>query len=731
MQITFDEKAGLFHLTNSRISYQISIEEELYIAHRYFGKRLKNHTFIKDYPKIDRSFSPNPGNFNHSLFSLNTLPQEFSGSDNGDFRESSFKVYYPDGSFVSQFEYSSYEIEKGKPELTGLPQSFTREDNEAATLKLHLINPANNIIVTLNYTIFSDYSVITRSAEVTNEGDEAITLDKVLSMSMDFSHSNFDMIQLSGAWAREREVVRNKVSRGVTKIDSKRGTTSHNYQPFVGLADPYTTEHQGEVYGFHLVYTGEFIGNVEVDEFDQTRIQMGINPEHFNWQLNPNETFQTPETIMVYSDNGLNGMSQEYHRFYQNQLIRSKHNFLERPILINNWEATYFDFTEEKLHQLADEAAAAGIELFVLDDGWFGKRDNDRSSLGDWVEYESKLPHGLKGLSEYVHIKGMQFGLWFEPEMVSRESELFKNHPDWILGAKNRNPSLSRNQYILDFSRREVRENIIEQIRKILNDVPIDYIKWDFNRNVTEIGSQNLSIRDGEVMHRYMLGLYEVMERLTSEFPDILWESCSGGGGRFDPGMLYYMPQTWTSDNTDAGSRLDIQYGTSLVMPASSMGAHVSAVPNHQVGRTVSMEMRGNVAMSGNLGYELDLTVLTEQEKEIVREQISWYKEHRYLIQYGKFHRLISPFSKEHKAAWMFVNDSKDEALLYYYQTMVRANDSLLQIKLVGLDPERKYRINQTSDNYYGDELMYRGVYINHDLSGDFQSKRIEIKAVD
>lgn len=729
--IQFNEKTRVFNLSNANISYQISIEEQRFLAHRYFGKKLRGDSFKGDYPIIARAFGTNPIDAEQRAFSLNHQLLEYSGNDNGDFRESSYQINFSDGSYVSQFNYKGHEIIDGKPDLNGLPQSFTETDDQAQTLKITLEDAANKVQIILIYTIFSNYSVIVRSTEFVNLNKESIFLDKALSMSMDFSHSKFDLIQLSGSWARERELIRHKLNRGVTKVDSKRGTTSHNYQPFVALVDPDTTEHTGEVFGIHLVYTGEFVSNVEVDEYNQTRVQMGINPEHFNWEVKAGEAFQTPETVMVYSADGLNGMSQEYHRFYQNQLIRSKYNKEERPVLINNWEATYFDFNEEKLHALIDEAALSGVELFVLDDGWFGKRDDDTTSLGDWKEYEKKLPNGLNGLSDYTHDKGLKFGLWFEPEMVSEDSDLYREHPDWILGAKNRRSSVSRNQYVLDYSRPEVRENILNQIRAVLNDVPIDYIKWDFNRNMSEIGSRNSSVRDGEILHRYILGLYEVLEILTTEYPDILWESCSGGGGRYDPGMLYYMPQTWTSDNTDAASRLDIQYGTSLVMPISSMGAHVSATPNHQVGRSISMEMRGHAAMAGNLGYELDLTELSSDEKSEVKDQIEWYKKHRKLIQYGRFSRLLSPFDKNHKAAWMFTNEEQTQAVLFFYQTMARANDSFDQIRVVGLKPDQKYLLSHNGETYYGDELMYRGIYINHDLHGDYQSKMVEITAVD
>lgn len=454
-----------------------------------------------------------------------------------------------------------------------------------------------------------------------------------------------------------------------------------------------------------------------------------ITPEHFKWTLKPEDNFQTPEVVLVYSDKGLNGMSQELHQFYTHHLIRGKYQKEERPVLINNWEATYFDFTEEKIEEIVKESVQLGIELFVLDDGWFGRRDDDTTSLGDWVEYREKIPNGLKALAEKVKEKGMKFGLWFEPEMISEESNLFKEHPDWILGAQNARYSTGRSQYILDFSRKEVRDHIVAQMKNILNQVPIDYIKWDYNRNMTEIGSQNPEVKDGEVVHRNMLGLYEVLEDLVSSYPDILWESCSGGGGRFDPGMLYYMPQTWTSDNTDAIERLKIQYSTSLLMPISSMASHVSAVPNHQVGRTTSLAMRGDVAMAGNLGYELDVTKLSSVEKESVKEQIAWYKKNRQLIQYGDFYRLLSPYESTQQTSWMFIDKEKDRAVVFYYQMFERANKPFNQLKLVGLDPNKKYQINNKAVRY-GDELMYRGIYIDPPLFGDYQSVKLELKSV-
>ncbi|MCC5895632.1 MAG: alpha-galactosidase [Alkalibacterium sp.] len=741
MDILFNKETNSFHLFNDLVSYQLSIKDDKYVSHVYWGKAIGGNNAHIDFPLYDRAFSASPHGAKLQNFSMNTLLQEYPGHNNGDYRESALEVTYPDKTFSTQLEYQSHSIINGKPELEGLPHTYINEKSEAKTLKLVLKDTLDYCTIDLYYTIYADYPVVTRSVRVTNNGELPIELNKLLSMSVDFDHSSFDCVQLPGAWGRERDLVRHPIHRGVHKIDSKRGTTSHTYQPFLGLVDPDTTEHTGDVYGFHFVYSGEFLANCEVNEYNQTRVQMGISPEHFKWELNPAETFSSPEVVMSYTDNGLNQFSQDLHSFYQTHLIRGKYQFEERPVLLNNWEGTYFDFTEEKLLDMADKAVDLGVELFVLDDGWFGKRDDDKTSLGDWVVYDKKLPNGLKSLAEKIKAKGLRFGLWFEPEMISEDSDLFRTHPEWVLKANDRSASLGRNQFILDYTQKEVRDYIKERMRAVLNEVPIDYIKWDFNRNMTEIGSQHPSVNDGEVTHRYMLGLYDLLEELTTAYPDILWESCSGGGGRYDPGMLYYMPQTWTSDNTDAVARLEIQTGTSLVLPISSMGSHVSAVPNHQVNRMTSLDMRGDVAMAGNLGYELDPTLLSDSEREKVQEQIVFYKENRKLIQYGSFFRLKSPFDQSSETAWLFVNKDKSEALVFNYLILDKTNMVNTRVKLKGLAPEKRYKLNGQDTLYYGSELMNKGLYIEPPLSdeieqssyqvnGDFRSTKIKIKEV-
>lgn len=722
MTIKYNDQNKTFHLSNALVSYVISIEEDKYLSHYYWGKKVEEIQSHTVYPRKTQNHFATPDHISHRDFSLGVLPQEYPGADIGDHREYAYRYKDNEGHGANRLEYKSYTIYEGKKELNGLPHTYDSDDQHADTLEIILEDKITGMQVILSYSIFKDLPVITRSVEYKNNGKNPLVIERALSMSLDFIDSDYDLIQLPGAWAREANLTRSKIVRGIHKIDSKRGTTSHTYQPFIGLAKPETTEHIGEAFGFQIIYSGEFIGNVEVDSFGQTRVQMGINPEHFEWELEPSETFQTPEVVLTYSDEGLNGMSQSFHSLYQNHLVRGKHQFEERPVLVNNWEGTYWDFTEEKILEMADVASDLGIELFVLDDGWFGKRDDDKSSLGDWFVDDKKLPSGLKKLCQEIQGRGMKFGLWFEPEMISEDSELYRQHPDWVIHTPGRPNSRGRYQMVLDFSREEVRANIVKQMKEILDEVPVDYIKWDYNRNMTELVS-------GKMTHQYMLGLYEVMEELTTSYPDILFESCSGGGGRYDPGMLYYMPQTWTSDNTDAVARLNIQYGTTMTMPVSSMGAHVSDVPNHQVNRVTSLKMRGDVAMSGVFGYELDLTKLTENEKEIIKEQIHFYKQHRKLIQFGDFYRILSPYDNKNQTSWIFVDENKSEALFSYFQILDIANKPSPLLKFAGLDPNKKYKL----DNNLiigGDELMYRGIHLSIDLLGDYQSLQIYLKEV-
>lgn len=721
MSIHFHEDLGVFHLQSDRSSYVIELVRGVYPAHAYWGRRIRDNRVGNLLERRGRaSFSPTPFREDAS-FSLDSLPQEYPGYGSGDFRQPAYQVQLANGTTVTEAEYVRHRIYSGKPKLEGLPAVYTEQDAEADTLELELLDRASGLKIYLSYTVMNAFDAITRSVSFRNGSKENITLLRAMSASVDMNHSRYDLLHLHGAWARERHVQRSKLSPGMQGIESRRGSSSHNHNPFLALLSEGAGEEHGEVYGFSLVYSGSFSAQVEVDQYETARVTMGLNPFDFSWLLEPGQSFQTPEAVMVFSAEGLGGMSRRYHKMYRTRLSRGQFRDATRPVLVNNWEATYFNFNADKIEQIASAGRDLGIELFVLDDGWFGKRNDDTTSLGDWVVDKNKLPEGLEDLVNRVRNLDMQFGLWFEPEMISPDSDLYRQHPDWCLHVEGRRRTEGRQQLILDFSREEVGDAVANMVRSILQSAPITYVKWDMNRNMTEIGSAALPPeRQRETAHRYMLGLYRIMEQLTTEFPHILFESCSGGGGRYDPGMLYYMPQTWTSDNSDAVSRLKIQYGTSLVYPLSSMGAHVSAVPNHQVFRNTSLRTRGHAAMSGNFGYELDLTAFSEQEKEEVREQVKLYKEIRHLVQFGDFYRLRNPF-EGNEAAWTIVSEDRSEAVLYYFRILSEANEPIVWLRTAGLDPEGDYRCVEDGNIYGGDRLMNAGLAIPA-MHGDFQS---------
>ena len=725
--ITFNKEQQVFHLCNNQISYLIEVEEHGYLAHLYFGKKINHYSGHYQYVRDMRSFGPYPEAADHDTFSLDTVMLEYPGYGFGDFREPAYNFKLKDGSRITDFRYDSFEIVQGKCAIEGLPHLYTNQATEAETLIITLKDDVAQLRLKLNYTIYQDYATVIRSTTLINDSAETVEINQLASQSLDFPNRSFELIHLNGAWARERQLTREKIEIGTKVLDSKRGSSSHHQNPFVTLVEPTTTEFQGEAYGFCLVYSGNHQTVIEKDNYSQTRVVMGMNPFNFAWQLPAGESFHSPEVVNVYSNQGLNQMSKTYHDLFNHHLIRGEHQLKERPVLINNWEATYFDFDDAKIHGIVDEAQALGIEMFVLDDGWFGERKDDHRSLGDWYEFEGKLEQGLEGIAQYVHDKGMKFGLWFEPEMISKDSDLHRAHPDWVLSVPGRPRSLSRQQHVLDFSRADVRDHIYQQMTAILDRVPIDYIKWDMNRNMTEVYSLLLDPEmQGEVSHRYILGLYEFMEKLTQAYPHILFESCSGGGGRYDAGMLYYMPQTWTSDNTDPIARLKIQYSTSLVYPISTMGAHVSAIPNHQTGRETSLDIRGNVAMSGVLGYELDLTTLSEEEKVLIVKQVDFYKEHRQLLQFGDFVRLKSPY-EENEVAWMFVSKDKKEAIVFYFRVLVEASAPYVTLKLAHLDETLEYQI--ANHVISGDALMNIGMYIDPKLHGDYATQAFVLKA--
>ena len=728
MAIVYDASSKTFNLSTSKTSYVLKVLDSNHVAHVYWGKKIKAKNL--DYVLRSKnwgSFLTNTDNIDD--FMLEMTPQEYPGYGSTDLRTPAVELQFSDGTSATDFRYESHNIYAGKNKLNNLPATYVEDENEAMTLELTLVDSLKNVKLILSYSVFEEFDAITRSVKIINESNEDVNINRVLSANVDFRDSDYELLQLSGAWARERHIIRKEIRSGSQSIESRRGSSSHAQNPFMALVRKDTTEQHGEVYGFSLIYSGNFLANVEVDMYENARAQIGINPFDFTWLLKSKEEFTAPEAVLVYSNEGLTGMSHIYNCLYGKRLCKGKYRDEVRPILINNWEATYFDFNETKIKEIAREATNLGMELFVLDDGWFGKRDDDNSSLGDWFVNEEKLKGGLNKLATEINKMGLQFGLWFEPEMVSPISELYKEHPDWCIHIPGRNRSEARRQLILDYSREDVCNYIIEKISEVLSSAPISYVKWDMNRNMSEIGSAKLPAnRQREVAHRYILGLYKVLEEITTRFPDVLFESCSGGGGRFDPGMLYYMPQTWTSDNTDAIERLKIQFGTSMVYPNASIGCHVSAVPNHQVDRITPIETRGVVAMSGNFGYELDITKLPESEKEIIKEQVKLYKEIRETIQFGKCYRLSSPF-ENNDVAWMFISKDCEEIIVSFVRTLAKPNSKFISLKLVGLDESSKYEILGENIIVGGDELMNIGLNVP-ELKGDYQAKMWRLKKV-
>ncbi|WP_105207604.1 alpha-galactosidase [Streptococcus suis] len=720
--IVFDVKTKQFHLYNEKISYVMQVEQGGVLSHIYFGKRIQ---FIGDsnwYPRLERGYAPHLPRTNESIFSKDTLPQEYSSAGAGDYRVSALELVSDKGAMISDFRYRSYRIFPGVKKIKGLPQSKVQQKEEALTLEIILYDTVLDVEIQLNYTIFDKDAVIARSACVKNCSERRIRLQNFASFQLDLLAEDYELITLPGKHAGERMICRNSITQGVHRIESRRVASSHQMNPYICLLEPHTDEEVGKAYGFHLIYSGNFQMTVEKDQFEQLRILAGINDYNFNWLLEANETFFSPEVLLSYSDTGLNGLSQTHHDFINSRIIRQDFKNKERPILINNWEATYFDFTSEQLEKLIDEASDLGIEMFVLDDGWFGHRDSDNSSLGDWVEYKGKLSKGLKSLSEYVHKKGMKFGMWFEPEAISKDSELYRNHPDFLLEAPNRPAYPSRRQYQLDFSRQDVRENIFNQMCQVIDNLQLDYIKWDMCRHVSDVYSNAQDAeKQGEVSHRYVLGLYDFMDKLQTRYPEMLMEGCAGGGGRFDLGILSYMPQIWTSDNTDSIARVKIQYGTSLAYPVSSFTGHVSASPNHQTGRESSLRFRSDVAMSCVFGYELDVSKLSEVEKLEIRSTILFYKRHRKLIQFGDFYRLISPFHNN-TSAIMFVNPEKTEFLLFTFYSVIEAQPPIKRMRLRGLDSDKIYKEMDTGKLYMGSELIEMGLLYFPKMKGDGQS---------
>lgn len=722
MAIIVDTKQKVFHLQTREASYVFGIVEDGYLVHFYYGKRIQFYGGSNAIAYLDRGFAPNPQG-KPRTFSLDTLPQEYPTYGNGDFRQPAYQFEFEDGSRISDLRYQTHVYCTGKPQLQGLPATYTMPDDTCETLKIYLYDATAEVQVILTYSVFEEKNMITRHVQIVNESTQVVNILRCLSMNIDFRDHDFELLTLYGAHNNEKNVDRRRLTHQIHKIESSRGTSSPHQAPYLALLRKETTETQGEVYAFNFVYSGNFVAQVQVDHYNNTRVHMGINDFDFKWQLKPGDKFQTPEVVMSYTNQGLGASSRDFHQFYLQNLCRGTFKERIRPVLINNWEATYFDFDEDKIVAIATQAQELGIELFVLDDGWFGKRNDDTTSLGDWFVNEEKLPNGLSCLAQKITSLGMEFGIWFEPEMISQMSELYKQHPEWCIRVKNYEPTIGRGQLVLDLGNPDVINYLYESVARILSTASITYVKWDMNRHLTDFGSTYLPKEcQSEVAHRYVLGLYDLLERLTTQFPDVLFESCSSGGGRFDAGMLYYMPQTWTSDNTDAICRLSIQHGTSLVYPPVTMGCHVSATPNHQVGRETPLQTRGVVAMSGNFGYELDITNLSKETLMEMKGQIAHYKMYRDVFQFGELYRLITPIGGN-DAAWSMVSKDKSIVIATYVKILSLPAAPIKILKLQGLRSEWLYEDVQTGKCFYGDELMYAGITIPR-VKLDFHSQQ-------
>lgn len=710
--IQFSKDNNTITLHTKASSYQMKIDPYGVLLHTYYGRRISYGDISNLIVYEDRGFAPNPDEADGGLrrnYSLDYVPQEFSSSGVGDFRLPSIILEQENGSMTADFRYVRHEIRDGKYALQGLPAFYETQTQPAQTLTVTLRDSCTQVELDLLYGVFEELDLITRAVIVRNTGNQTITLEQINSLCLDFMDADYDFIHFDGAYGREREINRVPLSPGVQAVGSVRGSSSHQHNPFCVLCGRHTTEDYGECFGMAFVYSGSFQIAVERTQFDQTRLTAGIHPFHFRFHLAPQEVFTAPEAALIYSDTGLTGMSHRFHRAIRGNLCRGPWKTQRRPLLINNWEATEFDFDADKIVSIAKQAALVGVEMMVMDDGWFGHRNNDNGGLGDWYVNEKKLPGGLRPLADRLRDLGMKFGIWVEPESVSEDSDLYQKHPDWAFCIPARKHTRGRSQLVLDLTRPEVREYIYTSLSGLLKSADISYMKWDMNRSLSNIWSYAWKPeQQGEIYHRYILGLYEILEQLHQEFPHVLIEGCSGGGGRFDCGMLYYQPQIWCSDNTDAIERLRIQYGTSFCYPIGAIGAHVSAVPNQQTGRTVSMKTRAAVAMCGTFGYELDLNKLNEEDLRTVGEQNEWYQKYHWLVEEGDYYRLTSPLENEPYTACMFTAPDRTKALVIVVQNVIHVNQGRRILKLKGLNSEEKYCLN--GEVYGGSQLMYAGV---------------------
>ena len=720
MAIIVDEKTGLFQLITDNTEYQMKADKYGVLKHLWYGEKTGcDMEYLQSYPDV--GFSGNIYDTgNDRTYSLDTLPLEYACDGVGDYRVTGAAAVHSDGSCALDLRYKSYRISKGKYSIKGLPAVYA-DVSESETLEIVLKDKYSDIEVTLRYGVLPKLDIITRCASVANNTNEPVILTKAASLCLDIPHGEWEWVHFHGRHAMERLTERMPLCHGIQESSSKRGTSSHHQNPSVLLCSSDCTETSGSCIGAILAYSGSFKTQIELDQQEKVRLVMGINPELFRWKLKPSEMFDTPEVIMSYSAKGMEKLSHNFHKVIREHVCRGKYKLAERPVLINNWEATYFDFNEEKILKIAEQAAALGVDMLVLDDGWFGKRDDDCSGLGDWFVSEEKLNGGLGKLAEKIKSLGMKFGLWFEPEMVSEDSDLYRSHPDWAIKIPSRNPVRSRYQLVLDMINPEVRDYLFGAISDILKNADISYIKWDMNRSICDWYTPCLSAEDqGEMPHRYVLGLYELLERLTTAFPDVLFEGCSGGGGRFDAGMLYYCPQIWCSDDTDAFERTKIQYGTSFFYPVSAIGSHVSAVPNHQTGRITPIETRAVTAMAGSFGYELDLNTLSHDEKQEVKEQIVRFKKDGPLIHNGLYYRLSDSLNDKY-AMWGFVSEDKKEVLVHGVIFRTEPNRTQYLAKLRGLLPDTNYRLAENGEVYKGSALMNGGILLPKSW-GDYAS---------
>ncbi len=727
--IIYDEQNLLFTLHTRNTTYQMKVDHYRVLLHTYYGPRMECGDLSGLIRYGDRSFSPNPNEAQYDrTYSLDVMPQEYSTCGVGDFRLPSVELELPNGSHSADLRYKGCELQKGKYTLPELPAFYGTEE-EAETLILYLEDAAAQIMIELYFGVFEASDLITRSVRIINYGTETVRLCRCASLCLDFLRADMDLITFDGHHLMERCLDRSPLRSGIQSVGSIRGASSHQHNPFVILCDQHANEDTGLCYGAMLLYSGNFGAAAECSQYDSTRLVMGIHPYHFCWTLPPGESFTAPEAALVCSPNGFSQMSHQFHNAIRRNLLRDPYSYMRKPVLINNWEATYFDFTADKLLAIAKEASSLGIELFVMDDGWFGDRNDDNRGLGDWQVNETKLPGGLKSLVSKISDLNMTFGIWIEPEMVNEDSDLYRLHPDWVLHIPGRAPARGRGQLVLDFSRKDIRDHIYRQLQVVFSSAPISYIKWDMNRSLTDVWSAGLPAqRQGEVYHRYVLGVYDLLERLHTDYPHILIEGCCGGGGRFDGGMLYYTPQIWCSDDSDAIDRLRIQYGTSFCYPPCTMGAHVSAVPNEQNGRITPLKTRGIVAMSGAFGYEMDLNKCTVKEKEEIRQQIEDYKTYYELIRHGDYYRLSSPFENDLFTAWEHVSADKREALISFVASASRPASPFLKLYLKGLDPSLQYQIDHSEKTCSGSLLMQAG-YPLPVVKGDYQAFQIYLKA--